>query len=34
VNAGLPRIKAYLVSDCRIPFNEQGIFRSYPELDV
>jgi len=32
--AGLPRIKAYLVSDRRIPFNEQGIFRSYPELDV
>jgi glutathione S-transferase len=28
-----PRIKAYLASDRRIPFNEQGIFRSYPELD-
>lgn len=28
-----PRIKAYLSSDRRIPFNEQGIFRRYPELD-
>ena len=28
-----PRIKAYLASDRRIPFNEQGIFRRYPELD-
>jgi len=32
--AALPRIKAYLVSHRRIPFNEQGIFRNYPELDV
>ncbi|HVI32724.1 glutathione S-transferase [Phenylobacterium sp.] len=29
----LPRIAAYLASDRRIPFNEEGIFRRYPELD-
>jgi len=28
-----PRIAAYLQSDRRIPFNEWGIFRHYPELD-
>lgn len=28
-----PRIHAYLNSDRRIPFNEEGIFRHYPELD-
>ncbi len=28
-----PRIKAYLKSKRRIPFNEKGIFRHYPELD-
>jgi glutathione S-transferase len=28
-----PRIKAYLESPRRIPFNESGIFRYYPELD-
>ena len=28
-----PRIAAYLASERRIPFNEQGIFRRYPELD-
>ncbi|HEY8032871.1 MAG TPA: glutathione S-transferase [Methylocella sp.] len=28
-----PRIRAYLESDRRIAFNEQGIFRHYPELD-
>ena len=28
-----PRITAYLVSERRLPFNEQGIFRHYPELD-
>ena len=28
-----PRISAYLASDRRIPFNESGIFRHYPELD-
>jgi glutathione S-transferase len=27
------RIAAYLASDRRLPFNEQGIFRRYPELD-
>lgn len=28
-----PRVKAYLESDRRVPFNETGIFRRYPELD-
>jgi glutathione S-transferase len=28
-----PRIRAYLASGRRIPFNESGIFRHYPELD-
>jgi glutathione S-transferase len=28
-----PRIAAYLSSDRRIPFNEDGIFRHYPELE-
>lgn len=28
-----PRIKAYLESPRRIPFNEEGIFRRYSELD-
>ncbi len=28
-----PRIRAYLESPRRIPFNEEGIYRSYPELD-
>ncbi|MBA4094759.1 MAG: glutathione S-transferase, partial [Candidatus Accumulibacter sp.] len=28
-----PRIAAYLKSPRRIPFNEEGIFRHYPELD-
>jgi glutathione S-transferase len=28
-----PRIVAYLASDRRIAFNEDGIFRCYPELD-
>jgi glutathione S-transferase len=31
--AALPRIAAYLASPRRIPFNEDGIFRRYPELD-
>jgi len=31
--ASRPRIAAYLSSDRRIPFNEQGIFRHYKELD-
>ena len=32
--AALPRIAAYLKSERRIPFNEDGIFRRYPELDA
>jgi glutathione S-transferase len=28
-----PRLAAYLSSPRRLPFNEQGIFRLYPELD-
>jgi glutathione S-transferase len=28
-----PRLAKYLASDRRIPFNETGIFRHYPELD-
>jgi glutathione S-transferase len=32
--AARPRIAAYLASARRIPFNEQGIFRHYPELDA
>ena len=28
-----PRIAAYLASTRRIPFNQSGIFRHYPELD-
>jgi glutathione S-transferase len=31
--AALPRVAAYLASERRIPFNEWGIFRRYPELD-
>jgi glutathione S-transferase len=31
--AARPRLKAYLASERRIPFNEMGIFRHYPELD-
>ncbi|MBR0647930.1 glutathione S-transferase [Plastoroseomonas hellenica] len=31
--AARPRIAAYLASERRIPFNEYGIFRHYPELD-
>jgi glutathione S-transferase len=30
---GHKRIAAYLASERRIPFNEEGIFRHYPELD-
>ena len=30
---GLPGVKAYLASDRRLGFNDQGIFRNYPELD-
>ena len=32
--AARPRIAAYLASDQRIPFNEDGIFRHYDELDA
>jgi len=32
--AALPRVAAYLKSERRIAFNEQGIFRRYPELDL
>jgi glutathione S-transferase len=31
---GLPELAAYLASPRRIPFNEDGIFRHYPELDA
>jgi glutathione S-transferase len=31
--AALPGIRAYLASERRIAFNEDGIFRHYPELD-
>ena len=30
----LPRIAAYRVSERCLPFNEEGIFRHYPELDL
>lgn len=29
-----PRLRAYLDSERRIPFNTEGIFRHYPELDA
>jgi len=29
-----PRVASYLASPRRIPFNESGIFRHYPELDL
>ncbi len=32
--AARPRVAAYLASPRRIPFNRQGIFRHYPELDA
>jgi glutathione S-transferase len=31
--AARPRLAAYLSSRRRIPFNEEGIFRHYPEHD-
>jgi glutathione S-transferase len=31
--AARPRIAAYLASERRIPFDQHGIFRHYPELD-
>ncbi|GGC84881.1 glutathione S-transferase [Chelatococcus reniformis] len=30
---GIPAVAAYLASPRRIPLNEEGIFRHYPELD-
>ena len=32
--AALPKVAAYLRSERRVPFSEQGIFRCYPELDI
>jgi glutathione S-transferase len=32
--ANAPNVRAYLASPRRIPFNEHGLFRRYPELDV
>ena len=32
--AARPRLASYLASKRRVPFNEQGIFRHYPELDA
>jgi glutathione S-transferase len=32
--AARPKIAAYLASPRRIPFNQNGIFRRYPELDA
>jgi glutathione S-transferase len=32
--AARPRIATYLASKRRIPFNQYGIFRHYPELDA
>jgi glutathione S-transferase len=29
-----PRIAAYLASERRLPFNQHGLFRNYPELDA
>jgi len=29
-----PKVAAYLASERRIPFNENGVFRRYPELDA
>jgi glutathione S-transferase len=31
--AARPNVAAYLASARRIPFNQNGIFRHYPELD-
>jgi glutathione S-transferase len=32
--AARPRLAAYLAAPRRIPFNQQGVFRHYPELDA
>ena len=29
----LPELADYLASERRLPFNEDGLFRHYPELD-
>jgi len=37
LHAGVPRhrkLAAYLASERRLPFNEEGVFRHYPELDA
>ena len=31
--AARPRLADYLSSERRLPFNQEGIFRHYPELD-
>jgi glutathione S-transferase len=31
--AARPNLARYLASERRIPFNESGVFRHYPELD-
>ena len=31
--AAVPTVAAYLASPRRVPFNEHGVFRHYPELD-
>jgi glutathione S-transferase len=31
--AARPRLAAYLASERRLPFNQEGIFRHYTELD-
>jgi glutathione S-transferase len=31
--SAIPRLSSYLSSERRIPFNQEGIFRYYPELD-
>jgi glutathione S-transferase len=32
--ASRTRVADYLASERRVPFNESGVFRHYPELDV
>ncbi|GAB3684733.1 glutathione S-transferase [Salinisphaera aquimarina] len=32
--AARPRLAAYLASERRMPFNQDGVFRHYPELDL
>jgi glutathione S-transferase len=33
MDAARPNLARYLASERRIPFNESGVFRHYPELD-